>query len=421
MTSVEKPTEEVSEDLPLQAEPELPKETEEPAENNEFAYIKQGFTSEIFKIEVKNLPKHYGMGELRKLLQKLNLDFAKVKLVRKNNPWIYICFRSSEARDAGIKVLNGMKWKGKELIAFEAKPAPDPLVKKRNADGEQGNAGKRPRTIAECTTALAHLTYEAQLVQKQSEVENLLKKFSGDQWHACKAQRQEIEELRKEFGGLPCQLEQIRASPLVSGYRNKCEFSVGKDPSGENVVGFRLGSYATGFVEVCPVDELKHIPDRVKMAVRLFQQFVRSSKHEVFNPEQQTGIFRQFVTRLSFATNEIMLNVGVNAKNLTEEDNEQLKNDIKEFFTQKEGKLVNVNSLFYQEMRKKDKDNKKDAMVHLHGQTHITDEIHGLKFRISPESFFQINTPAAEVLYSAIIELGAVSKDTTILDICCGA
>lgn len=62
MTSVKKPGEEISEDLPQKVEPELSKETEEPAENNEFAYINQGFTSEIFKIEVKNLPKHYGMG-----------------------------------------------------------------------------------------------------------------------------------------------------------------------------------------------------------------------------------------------------------------------------------------------------------------------------------------------------------------------
>ncbi|XP_055691986.1 tRNA (uracil-5-)-methyltransferase homolog A [Lutzomyia longipalpis] len=394
----------------------------EEEQKDEFAYINQGFTSEIFKIEVRNLPKHYGVGELRKLLQKLNLDFAKVKLVKKNNPWVYICFRSTETRDEGIRVLNGMKWKGCELAASEAKPAPDPLVRKRNAAGQEGTAGKRARTIAECTTALAHLSYEEQLKQKQSEVENLLKKFSGEHWHACRSQREEIEAARREFDGLPCKLETIRGSPLISGYRNKCEFSVGKDSNGDDTVGFRLGSYNMGFVEVCPIDELKHIPDRVKMAVRLFQQFVRSSKHDVFNPEQQTGVFRQLVTRLSFTTNEIMLIVGINGKTLGDgEEAQELKKSIREFFTEKEGKILNVTSLFHQQMMKKDKDNKKDTLELLHGKPHITDEIHGLKFRISPESFFQINTPAAEVLYSSIIELGAVTKDTTVLDICCGA
>ncbi|GAB0086999.1 Beta-1,3-glucan-binding protein, N-terminal [Sergentomyia squamirostris] len=403
---------------------EIKSEAENPegAETNEFAYIQQGFTSEIFKIEVRNMPKHYGMGELRKHLQKNSLDVAKIKLPRQNSPWIYICFRSTEARDEGIRALNGMKWKGNVLEASEAKPAPDPLVKRRNEDAEQGgNPAKKARTIQECTTPLAHLTYEDQLKQKQSEAENLLKRFSGDIWKACPGQRVEIERLRKEFNGLPCEMEQIRASPLISGYRNKCEFTVGKDTSGQNVVGFRLGSYVTGFIEVSPVDELKHIPDRVKMAVRLFQQFVRASKHDVFNPEHHTGVFKQFSTRLSFSSNEIMLIVGVNGGNLSPGEAEQLKRDVREFFTEKDGKIVNVSSLFYQDMRKKDKDFKKDILEHLHGNTHITDEIHGLKFRISPEAFFQINTPGADVLYRSIIDLGRVTKDTTVLDICCGA
>lgn len=44
----------------------------------------------------------------------------------------------------------------------------------------------------------------------------------------------------------------------------------------------------------------------------------------------------------------------------------------------------------------------------------------GLKFRISPEAFFQINTKAAEVLYNSAIELAAPTLDSTVVDICCG-
>lgn len=44
-------------------------------------------------------------------------------------------------------------------------------------------------------------------------------------------------------GGLPCKLEGIIASPIVNGYRNKCEFSVGYSLGGKVTVGFMLGNF----------------------------------------------------------------------------------------------------------------------------------------------------------------------------------
>lgn len=44
----------------------------------------------------------------------------------------------------------------------------------------------------------------------------------------------------------------------------------------------------------------------------------------------------------------------------------------------------------------------------------------GLKFRISPEAFFQVNTKAAEVLYQAAIELAEPTENSTMIDVCCG-
>jgi hypothetical protein len=44
-------------------------------------------------------------------------------------------------------------------------------------------------------------------------------------------------------GGLPCKLEGILESPVVNGYRNKCEFSVGYSLDGKKTVGFMLGNF----------------------------------------------------------------------------------------------------------------------------------------------------------------------------------
>lgn len=54
------------------------------------------------------------------------------------------------------------------------------------------------------------------------------------------------------------------------------------------------------------------------------------------------------------------------------------------------------------------------------GDGYIHEELLGLKFRISASSFFQVNTEAAEVLYSKCAEWCNVGKKTTLLDVCCG-
>lgn len=56
----------------------------------------------------------------------------------------------------------------------------------------------------------------------------------------------------------------------------------------------------------------------------------------------------------------------------------------------------------------------------LHGAPHIFEELLGLKFCISPDAFFQVNTAGAEVLYQAVGELCQATGDTVLLDICCG-
>ncbi|XP_055599792.1 tRNA (uracil-5-)-methyltransferase homolog A-like [Uranotaenia lowii] len=397
----------------------------EPSEVNqdEYAYLDAtGFTSERFKIEIKNLPKYYGISELKKLLnKKLNLATSKIKIMDRGCPFIFVCFRGEPERQNAIKAVNGYSWKGKTLTAVEAKPSPDPLVKRRReAERDPMEVIKKRKTVEESVTSLAYLSYDDQIKQKQSEMQNILVKFSDEVWKNCPNLRPYVEAQRKEYEGMICPLEEIRRSPKIDGYRNKCEFSIGKNSQGEVTIGFRMGAYCKGVVEVEGIANLKHISDKMKGSVQLFEEFVRASKYEPYSAELYTGHFRLLTVRTSSATGQVMVIVGFHPQQLTANELKDLKSSIVDCLTSEKAKQIGISSVYFEPMEKKTSGSEERPMEHLSGDTHIVEEIHGLKFRISPKAFFQINTPGTEVLYQSAIDMASTDDKTTILDICCG-
>ena len=56
----------------------------------------------------------------------------------------------------------------------------------------------------------------------------------------------------------------------------------------------------------------------------------------------------------------------------------------------------------------------------IYGSDTITDTLCGIKFKISPESFYQVNPVQTEKLYAKALEYAAVDKTQTVLDVYCG-
>ncbi|CAB3227156.1 unnamed protein product [Arctia plantaginis] len=302
-----------------------PMETEEKTEiNEEYAYLDRGgFSSEKFKIELRGLPKFYGIAELKKLMNlKLGLNTSKIKRPKNGSHWLFACFQNDEERTKAIEALNGYSWKGKTLIAEVAKPAPDPLVRKRKREEVEGNEQQRKKKeddnksqeerLKDATTPYWNLPYEEQLKLKEKEIKNILMKFDNEIWKIDKLKRQEIEAKRKKFNGLSFELRPIEKSPVAFGYRNKCEFTVGIDEETKlPTVGFRLGSYVTGTVGVGPIQSMIHISEQTKKAVLLFQEYIRKSKLAPFSPADYSGHWRYLTVRDSTSTGEVMVIVSM--------------------------------------------------------------------------------------------------------------
>uniref|UniRef100_A0AAY5KWY6 tRNA (uracil(54)-C(5))-methyltransferase n=1 Tax=Esox lucius TaxID=8010 RepID=A0AAY5KWY6_ESOLU len=387
--------------------------------NNLYRYVQADlFTSEIFKVEIQNLPKFIGFNDLKKFLEKHRLNPHKIKLFGKQT-FAFVTFKNEEERDKAMKMVHGMQWKGRVLSVRLAKPKADPILRKRGRDEED----EEPLSvqIANVVTPLWNVPYEEQLRRKEQEVEGVLQRLAREIGNTNKAMLPWLFVQKEKYNRKCCPLEDIRPSPSQTEYRNKCEFVIGIGANGEEkTIGFRLGKYKGGSCAVVGPSDSIHVTTEAKRVVSVFQKFIRTTPYSVYSPETYEGHWKQLTVRTT-RTKEVMAMVFFNPQKLEEQELNSLKNSMKEYFTEGEGKESGVTALYFVSEGQRQSPNPEDLPCELvAGDECIHEELLGLRFRISPHSFFQVNTGAAEVLYSVVGEWAQLDNDSTVLDVCCG-
>uniref|UniRef100_A0A8C9YN85 tRNA (uracil(54)-C(5))-methyltransferase n=1 Tax=Sander lucioperca TaxID=283035 RepID=A0A8C9YN85_SANLU len=384
-----------------------------------YRYIKEDlFTSEIYKVEIRNLPKFTGFNDLKKFLAKHSLNPHKIKLFGKQT-FAFVTFKNEEERDKAMKMVHGMQWKGQVLSVRLAKPKADPIQRKRKQ--EEGEEEALSVQIANVVTPLWNVPYEEQLRRKEQEVVGVLQRLAKEIGSTNKAMLPWLFAQKGKYNKMCCSLEAIRPSPTQTEYRNKCEFLISVGADGEDkTIGFRLGKYKGGSCAVVGPAETRHVSAEAKKVVSEFQKFIRTTSYSVYSPETYEGHWKQLTVRTT-RTKQAMAVAFFNPQKLEEEEVNALKSSMKKYFTEGEGKDSGVTSLYFVREGQRTSPNLEDLPCELvAGEGSIHEELLGLKFRISPHSFFQVNTGAAEVLYSAVGEWAQLDGDSTVLDVCCG-
>ncbi|KAK2902457.1 tRNA (uracil-5-)-methyltransferase homolog A [Channa argus] len=410
-------------------------ENEAASDPSVYRYIKEDlFTSEIYKVEIRNLPKFIGFNDLKKFLAKHSLSPHKIKLFGKQT-FAFVTFKNEEERDKAMKLVHGMQWKGQVLSVRLAKPKADPILRKRRQEEGEGAGGQPPfkRTerdeeelslsvqIANVVTPLWNVPYEEQLRRKEQEVVGVLQRLAKEIGSTNKAMLPWLFAQKGKYNKMCCPLEAIQPSPTETEYRNKCEFLISVGADGEDkTIGFRLGKYKGGSCAVVGPSETCHVSAEAKRVVGEFQKFIRTTTYSVYCPETYEGHWKQLTVRTT-RTKQAMAIVFFNPQKLEEEELDALKRSMREYFMEGEGKASGLTSLYFVSEGQRTSPNPEDLPCELvAGDGCIQEELLGLKFRISPHSFFQVNTAAAEVLYSAVGEWAQLDQHSTVLDVCCG-
>lgn len=231
-----------------------------------------------------------------------------------------------------------------------------------------------------------HISYEAELKFKQKRVYDALTRIGGIDGKI---------------------IQEIVGSPSSDHYRNKAQLPLTVDKDGM----IRVGFFAPRSHRVIPLDRCALQSETFNKAIGIFLKWANEQKISVYDENSHSGILRHLYLRHAKKTDELMICIVANAKKLKNEvtlvkllccELDNLKTVVLNTNTEKTnvitGKLCRS----------------------LYGDGYITDELCGLKFRISPLSFYQVNRDQAEVLYGTAAEFAGLKPHETLLDMYCG-
>lgn len=201
----------------------------------------------------------------------------------------------------------------------------------------------------------------------------------------------------------------ILPSPDAEGYRNKMEYTFGDEEKGGEL---KLGLHRRGsFYDIVNAGECLIADSDFGMIVNATEEYFKEKAIPYFHRQSHEGVLRHLLVRKAANTGEILAALvtagpGINSVGENRVARQpQLTDEIIDGWKERMlslGFAGSVKGLLHIE------NNALGDVVHcdrqhiLYGEDHFEEELLGLKFKISPFSFFQTNSRGAEVLYSLI-------------------
>ncbi len=231
-----------------------------------------------------------------------------------------------------------------------------------------------------CT--LLNLPYEEQLKRKQAQVQELLGKYG-------------------------------RVEPIVGmqgfpwHYRNKVHWAFAADRKGGVVAGsYEESTHRIVSLRGCMLEN--EAADRIMCTIR---DMMPSFRLTGYNEYTGRGFLRHVLIRAARKTGEIMV-VLVTATNVFPGKNNFIR-VLREKHPEITTIVMNLNDK-YTSMVLGDRD------TTLYGKGYIEDELCGKRFRISPRSFYQVNSVQTEALYGTVLRLADLKGTENVIDAYCG-
>ena len=190
-------------------------------------------------------------------------------------------------------------------------------------------------------------------------------------------------------------------------YRNKVHAVFDRDKKG-NII---CGTYEAKTHKVVPIEECM-IEDKISQEIiRTIRDMLKSFRIKTYDEDTGYGLLRHVLVRRGFSTDEIMVVLVIGSPIFPSKNN--FVKALRKKYPQITTVVLNVNA-------------KKTSMVLgerdivIYGKGYIRDTLCGCTFRISPQSFYQVNPVQTEILYKTAIEYAGLGRKETVIDAYCG-
>ncbi len=197
----------------------------------------------------------------------------------------------------------------------------------------------------------------------------------------------------------------MHPAPEISCYRNKAQYPV-SEKKGKAFAGF----FQAGTHQVIENRRCLILPEEMDRVKELVIDHMNRFRIPAYDETAHTGLVRHVYVRRGNVSGQVLVCIVINGRSLPKAEvlTEVLKS-IPGFTTL----VLSVNT-------KKGNAVLGEEFLPLYGPGYIEDTLCGLRFRLSPRSFYQVNHAQAEALYAAAIEAAGITKEDTVLDLYCG-
>ncbi len=249
------------------------------------------------------------------------------------------------------------------------------------------------RIVPECPVfgkcggcALAHLTYEEELAQKQ--------RFVADAMH--------------RIGKLSCEVLPILPSPSAQGYRNKAQYPLCRDSEGH----IRAGFYAPRSHRVVPCESCGLQPPVFSAVLHTACRLLEQMGVSIYDEASHKGLVRHIYLRHAVRTNKVMVCLVCTRAQLAFE--QAFCAALTAAHPEICSIILNVNPAATNVILGR-------QCRTLWGESTLADTLCGVPVQLSPLSFYQVNTLGAERLYGEVARMAQLASGNTLLDLYCGA
>ena len=232
-----------------------------------------------------------------------------------------------------------------------------------------------------------HITYEAELGIKAARVQDALTRIGG-------------------FRSLP--VRPILGADSRDGYRNKALLPLGTKKDGSLSMGF----YAVNSHRIVDCEECRLQPEEFNRAMGAFREWAAAYGDPVYDEATHSGRMRRLYLRKGEMTGQILACVVVNGNGLHHET--ELVQALKQAVPGLASVVINSN-------RERTNVALGQKCRTIYGMDTIEDTLCGLRFKLSPLSFYQVNRTQAERLYEVAARYAGLTGQELLLDLYCGA